>query len=237
MTQPAGQPGQAQGQQAEDATEQVIDAAVSAAMRTWLAAAAAAVLASAGVPQLVAMPAGQSFINDAVFRIRRDVLQLWRQQFPDLVPWIDSYIQDVPTRLDGLARLAWRRASRALDDARAAFADVDAMREQVAAALDPSGYDGYARRVAATEAVIAVGLARAQIAAASGLDLVKVWVSRRDNRVRADHRDADGQTVAAQGVFVVGGWPMLHPGDPSAPPEQVVNCRCVAVYTPVGDGG
>jgi hypothetical protein len=33
----------------------------------------------------------------------------------------------------------------------------------------------------------------------------------------------------------VGGFPMLMPGDPTAPPEEVVNCRCDLVI--VNEGG
>lgn len=57
----------------------------------------------------------------------------------------------------------------------------------------------------------------------------KRWVTRRDSRVREAHADVDGQTVPVNEHFIVGGFPMMHPGDRSAPVELVINCRCVMV--------
>lgn len=54
----------------------------------------------------------------------------------------------------------------------------------------------------------------------------KEWLSMRDDRVRVDHRDADATIVALEDPFEVGGASLMYPGDPSAPPGQVVNCRC-----------
>jgi hypothetical protein len=56
--------------------------------------------------------------------------------------------------------------------------------------------------------------------------LLKEWVSREDDRVRPTHHEADGQQVPVASYFMVGGFPLLFPGDPSAPAQEVVNCRC-----------
>jgi hypothetical protein len=57
----------------------------------------------------------------------------------------------------------------------------------------------------------------------------KMWVTRRDERVRETHSAADGQRVRVDEPFTVGGYPLMHPGDRSAPARETVNCRCVAV--------
>lgn len=54
----------------------------------------------------------------------------------------------------------------------------------------------------------------------------KGWNSMEDDRVRPDHADADGQEVALNDVFVVGGETMVGPHDPSASDEQTMGCRC-----------
>lgn len=59
----------------------------------------------------------------------------------------------------------------------------------------------------------------------------KMWVTRRDERVRDAHNAADTQTVPVDQPFTVGGYPMMHPGDRSAPAGLTVNCRCVTVGT------
>jgi hypothetical protein len=56
--------------------------------------------------------------------------------------------------------------------------------------------------------------------------LLKRWDTTMDNREREAHRVANGQTVALASPFIVEGFPMMHPGDPKAPPALVCNCRC-----------
>lgn len=57
----------------------------------------------------------------------------------------------------------------------------------------------------------------------------KRWVALHDNRTRATHVAADGQTVGIEDTFTVGGASMMHPGDRAAPPAETINCRCVMV--------
>jgi len=54
----------------------------------------------------------------------------------------------------------------------------------------------------------------------------RVWDATGDKRTRADHMEADGQSVGLDEPFTVGGVSMLHPGDPSGGAAQVINCRC-----------
>ncbi len=54
----------------------------------------------------------------------------------------------------------------------------------------------------------------------------KEWLSVQDDRTRDDHADADGQVVAIDEDFDVGGEALAYPGDPSASAENVCNCRC-----------
>ena len=61
--------------------------------------------------------------------------------------------------------------------------------------------------------------------------LYKEWVSTSDDRTRPDHDQANGQKVKMDEPFKVGDAMLDHPGDPNGPPEQVVNCRCVMVYS------
>jgi len=61
-----------------------------------------------------------------------------------------------------------------------------------------------------------------------GLEYDKEWVSAIDSRTRDDHTDADGQIVALDADFVVGGEKIQTPGRGSA--KNSVNCRCVVIY-------
>lgn len=55
------------------------------------------------------------------------------------------------------------------------------------------------------------------------------WVATLDARVRPSHRRADAQRVPVGGLFSVGGALLRFPGDPTGPPEEVINCRCTPI--------
>ena len=56
----------------------------------------------------------------------------------------------------------------------------------------------------------------------------KMWLSRRDPKVRPFHVEADGQVVKVDEPFVVcGGVEMDFPGEPVGDPSCWINCRCV----------
>jgi hypothetical protein len=57
----------------------------------------------------------------------------------------------------------------------------------------------------------------------------KMWITRHDERVRDEHRAADGQIVPIDQPFIVDGFALKYPGDRSAPIHLTVNCRCVVV--------
>jgi len=62
-----------------------------------------------------------------------------------------------------------------------------------------------------------------------GVKSWKMWMSRRDSKVRAAHRRADGQTVQSNETFTVDGESLRFPGDPNGSPRNVINCRCFSV--------
>lgn len=94
--------------------------------------------------------------------------------------------------------------------------------------------------IARTESLSAINAARLeafrQSLEKSGIDpnrAVKEWRSSRDNRVRDQHVNLDGQrTMVDQPFIAPNGDSLLVPGDRTlgARPENVVNCRCNALY-------
>lgn len=59
----------------------------------------------------------------------------------------------------------------------------------------------------------------------------KTWNTMRDDKVRQSHTLVDGKRIGIFEYFNVGGSKMLYPGDTSAPPEELINCRCVLTYS------
>jgi uncharacterized protein with gpF-like domain len=65
--------------------------------------------------------------------------------------------------------------------------------------------------------------------AAAGDSVKKTWLAVVDADTRADHAEADGQTVGVDEDFNVGGESCRHPGDVMLSAAQRVNCRCTVV--------
>lgn len=64
-------------------------------------------------------------------------------------------------------------------------------------------------------------------------DIEKTWQTRKDEKVRASHRQMQGQTVRGDQPFITPrGALMMNPGDTSmgAPLSEVARCRCRASY-------
>jgi HK97 family phage portal protein len=59
----------------------------------------------------------------------------------------------------------------------------------------------------------------------------KIWRTRRDDRVRSQHRVLDGRSAPLGGGFKVGEATLRFPGDPLAPPELTIGCRCRLKFT------
>ena len=87
-----------------------------------------------------------------------------------------------------------------------------------------------AARIARTETVTALnGGTYAGAAANQERDGVERWVqwwSTTDERVRPSHWAAHMQVRKLGEKFSVGGHLLDHPGDPTAPADEVINCRC-----------
>lgn len=64
----------------------------------------------------------------------------------------------------------------------------------------------------------------------------KIWISTvGDGRTRETHRVADKQRVPLFQPFIVGGFPLMFPGDPSGPAHEVINCRCSMLDVVAGE--
>lgn len=102
-----------------------------------------------------------------------------------------------------------------------------------------SDADGIARAralvIARTETHAAAAFASDAAAESTGLDLEREWIAADDARTRDTHAAADGQKRGMREEFEVGGALLMRPGDPDAPPEETINCRCQLLYdTPAG---
>jgi hypothetical protein len=61
-------------------------------------------------------------------------------------------------------------------------------------------------------------------------DVQKIWVTRRDSKVRDPHQYAEGQAVWKGENFLVGGEEIPYPRYRGAKPANRINCRCRVRY-------
>lgn len=69
-----------------------------------------------------------------------------------------------------------------------------------------------------------------------GGNAATMWRTMRDDHVRPEHAAVDGDIKAIGHPFIVGGYPMMFPGDQSAPIGLWIRCRCRLVPSLFGDG-
>jgi len=93
------------------------------------------------------------------------------------------------------------------------------------------GMSGYrAGMIARTESHGAANYGSVSAAAETGLRLRKEWISAEDERTRESHDAANGQIVAQDDAFDVGGEALMYPGDPAGSAAEVINCRCTTGF-------
>lgn len=85
-----------------------------------------------------------------------------------------------------------------------------------------------ATMIARTETVGGFNKASLVTAEASGVVVEREWLATNDTRTRDTHRATDGDVVKGFTARYSNGC--LHPGDPTAPPEETILCRCVELY-------
>ncbi|MEU1815149.1 phage minor head protein [Streptomyces roseifaciens] len=135
---------------------------------------------------------------------------------------------------DRLAEAARRELAAGVD----AGEDLDQLRARLRTAFSREGANlGPMReeRIARTEASRAwntATMAAAQAMTGPDRPLVKQWITRHDARVRPAHDRVDAQLRLLDEPFTVAGVAMQAPGDPTAPPELVINCRCRLAVSP-----
>jgi uncharacterized protein with gpF-like domain len=144
-----------------------------------------------------------------------------------------SYLADVRNLLvripDEVADLVFAEITDAVN----AGASTEEVAQRVDNALLYTGSERWPNRatvIAITETTRAYGAgtmaAGMEQSRVTGRVLNKTWRTEQDERVRVAHRVVDGQTVAVTMPFYVDGWPLMFPGDPSAPADLVIGCRC-----------
>ena len=101
-------------------------------------------------------------------------------------------------------------------------ADMDTIAKEVDKMINSRS--SWHKGLAVAAATTAMEGVRDTVMQAAGPHILRIWRTMRDERVRPTHRVAHGQRRATGRPFLVGGFPLMFPGDPSAPIHETANC-------------
>lgn len=235
-------------EQAEEEIRLVFWAALSA----WLVRAARRVLRSGRPPDLDAVralaPDWREAVDYVVYTaIRETVGAAHRAVFGPDYPWaqrrfVVDYLVQVRNRLvrvpDEVYDLMASEMAKGINLGEA-LPKLSARVDNVLSTSQSERWPNRAVVVARTESMGARNAGRQDafraVAEESGEQLEKLWLATSDNRTRPNHRQADGQRVPLEAPFVVGGFGLMFPGDPSGPAQEVIQCRCTMLLVEPGE--
>lgn len=145
-------------------------------------------------------------------------------------PEVQDAIRARVQRIMGTTERRAEQVRQVIMDADASEADLDEIVRRVAGTYEQRQI--WASGASRNEVTPAVNTAMLLEAAKTGLT-TKTWLSSRDDRVRFTHTHeggGDGQDAVLFRPFLIGGFPLMFPGDPTGPPQEVRNCRCVMTF-------
>lgn len=150
---------------------------------------------------------------------------------------VRQYVSTAENRLAEVGDRLWEAARDALREGNDEGEGIDQLARRLRRVFAEDGAElGRARaeRIARTETVSAWNRASLDAAEAMPDDArppYKTWIATIDTRTRPAHWAADGQVVPVAAPFIVGGEPLMTPGDPIGSPDNVINCRCTFILT------
>lgn len=141
--------------------------------------------------------------------------------------WVTQYAASV---VNDIAQSTAARVLKTLTTSETDKLAAEETAKRILALLAGDAGEARARGLAGDLAHAVSGYASDEAARYSRLQVLRMWTSMEDIKVRPSHRLADGQIVGLDQPFIVGGYNLRFPGDPLGPPREVINCRCVTLY-------
>lgn len=138
-------------------------------------------------------------------------------------PFVVDFIQDRSFLMLSVNKTTGDALRATLNEGVAQGEDLGQIRERITAVYDQA-QDFRAETIARTEVGAAQNFGRSAEMENQGVKK-RVWIAIFSN-TRDAHAEADGQIVAVDEPFQVGGESLDYPGDPAGSPENTINCQC-----------
>lgn len=183
---------------------------------------------------------GLSGVNRAA--MQQAGLELWTEELgkddPLVMPAAEmsTAIALRENRLRNAGTLVWERVRKDLQKA----VDEGTPNTELAAAVRSSFQginDQRAMAIAQTETTVVYETARDMVFREAGVQWTQWLHSGLSEHARVTHQAAHLQIREMGEAFNIGGVPMRFPGDPDAPADEVINCRCVRIAVAGPDQG
>lgn len=235
------------------ALERDIRNAFWAALSNWLVQTGRRVLRGDAPPDLDAIWARTPAWRDSVdLVVQGHILKAlgtgYRRLLGDNYPWrqrifVSRYLTEVRNRLVRVPDEVYDLVAGEVSQGVNLGESIPDLSKRVDTVLSTTGSDRWQNRattVARTETIGALNAGRMdafRVAAQDEPDTVfeKIWLATVDSRTRETHRDADQQRVPLESPFSVGDSELMFPGDPSGPPQEVIQCRCTLLLVEQGE--
>ena len=144
---------------------------------------------------------------------------------------IDKLIEDQLGRVKNINKSTKREIAAAIIASSAMREDRYGTFKAALAAIFAGALGSRSQEIAAQEAQSAIN-GGVFLAAMRGGKGSKQWVSRKDSKVRSAHKQLDGNKTKINQPFSVDGIAIRFPGDPVAPANLTLGCRCRLRFQP-----
>lgn len=148
-------------------------------------------------------------------------------------PLAETFMTEATNRLTAIGDIVWYTARGEMLTGLQLGEGVAELRERVKSSINVS--HKRAEVIARTEVNSAMNNGAYQQMKALDVPTIKEWIATNDDRTRHSHEEVDGEEIAGDAKFMVGGFPMDHPHDLNGPPSQTINCRCSLAWEIVDD--
>jgi hypothetical protein len=226
--------------------ERAVRAQVWAALSDWLVQTARRVNRGDEPPDLMAIWARVPAWQDAVrLLIRGEIFQALRVAYARVLgrdyqwaarPFVTQYLAEVTNRLVRLPEEVYDLVAGQVSQGVNLGESIPKLSARVDTVLSTTESEHWPNRatvIARTETIGALNAGRHDafrvVADDADEQLFTMWLATDDHRTRPTHVEAEGQRVPVGQPFLVGGSELAFPGDPTGPPQEVIQCRCVAL--------